>query len=210
MTAKIKLNAASGGGSFSLQAPSSSSNNRVFTIPDVADGTIATTATAGKILQVKNAIKTDTQSVTNGTFTDITGLSISMTPSSSSNKILFRGYVAVSGNENSTPTIKIFRDSTEIGKSTADSTAANNSTATGKFLNISSVTSTGRQLMRQLQFEVLDSPNTTSATTYKVQFAETHLYIYGSTTVYINRPYSGMGAEQHGVISSVTAMEVAA
>ena len=33
MTAKIKLNAASGGGSFSLQAPSSSSNNRVFTYP---------------------------------------------------------------------------------------------------------------------------------------------------------------------------------
>jgi len=42
MTAKIKLNAASGGGSFSLQAPSSSSNNRVFTLPDVADTTVAT------------------------------------------------------------------------------------------------------------------------------------------------------------------------
>jgi len=43
MTAKIKLNAASGGGSFSLQAPSSSANNRVFTLPDLADGTIART-----------------------------------------------------------------------------------------------------------------------------------------------------------------------
>ena len=42
MTAKIKLNAASGGGSFSLQAPSSSSNNRVFTLPDVANATMAT------------------------------------------------------------------------------------------------------------------------------------------------------------------------
>ena len=42
MTAKIKLNASSGGGSFSLQAPSSSSNNRVFTLPDVADTTMAT------------------------------------------------------------------------------------------------------------------------------------------------------------------------
>ena len=42
MSAKIKLNAASGGGSFSLQAPSSSSNNRVFTLPDVADTTMAT------------------------------------------------------------------------------------------------------------------------------------------------------------------------
>ena len=44
MTAKIKLNAASGGGSFSLQAPSSSSNNRVLTLPDTADGTIAKTS----------------------------------------------------------------------------------------------------------------------------------------------------------------------
>ena len=44
MTAKIKLNAASGGGSFSIQAPSSSSNNRVMTLPDTADGTIAKTS----------------------------------------------------------------------------------------------------------------------------------------------------------------------
>ena len=44
MTAKIKLNAASGGGSFSLQAPSSSSNNRVFQLPDSADGTLARTS----------------------------------------------------------------------------------------------------------------------------------------------------------------------
>jgi hypothetical protein len=42
MTAKIKLNAASGGGSFSLQAPSSSANNRVITLPDIADGTLLT------------------------------------------------------------------------------------------------------------------------------------------------------------------------
>ena len=42
MTAKIKLNSASGGGSVSLQAPSSSSNNRVFTLPDIADATMAT------------------------------------------------------------------------------------------------------------------------------------------------------------------------
>ena len=37
MTAKIKLNAASGGGSVSLQAPSSSSNDRVYNLPDSAD-----------------------------------------------------------------------------------------------------------------------------------------------------------------------------
>ena len=42
MTAKIKLNSASGGGSISIQAPSSSSNNRVISLPDIADGTLVT------------------------------------------------------------------------------------------------------------------------------------------------------------------------
>ena len=42
MSAKIKLNAASGGGSISIQAPSSSSNNRVISLPDIADGTMVT------------------------------------------------------------------------------------------------------------------------------------------------------------------------
>tara|TARA_Y100000361_G_scaffold89621_1_gene79667 strand:+ start:9165 stop:9788 length:624 start_codon:yes stop_codon:yes gene_type:complete len=42
MTAKIKLNSASGGGSVSIQAPSSSSNNRVISLPDIADGTLLT------------------------------------------------------------------------------------------------------------------------------------------------------------------------
>ena len=86
MTAKIKLNAASGGGSFSLQAPSSSANNRVFTIPDVADGTIATTATAGKILQVIQG-STDSEVTTSSTTYVDTGLSQAIT-TTGSNKVL--------------------------------------------------------------------------------------------------------------------------
>ena len=93
MTAKIKLNAASGGGSFSLQAPSSSSNNRVFTIPDIADGTIATTATAGKILQVVPVFKGDRFRTTSTSFTDITGMSVTITPIAANSKILVQGSV---------------------------------------------------------------------------------------------------------------------
>ena len=174
-----------------------------------SDGKVAFPNTStGKILQVKNAIKTDTQSISNDTFTDVAGLSLSITPSSSSNKVLFKGYVALCGVANTSMAIRIFRDSTEIGKSTADSTAANNSTATAKSLNISSTT--GRQRMEQLHFEVLDSPNTTSAVTYKVKFAETHLHNHTGTTIYVNRPHTGMNSDQHGVISSTTVMEVAA
>tara|TARA_A100001201_G_scaffold63463_1_gene60018 strand:+ start:125 stop:715 length:591 start_codon:yes stop_codon:yes gene_type:complete len=65
MTAKIKLNAASGGGSFSLQAPSSSSNNRVFTLPDVADATMATLNGISEFDQwYLTSVKTDNSDIT--------------------------------------------------------------------------------------------------------------------------------------------------
>ena len=107
---------------------------------------------------------------------------------------------------NGTATLKIFRDSTEIGKSTADGTTANNSTGYIKILNAGSATTSGRSQVFQVQFEVLDSPSTTSAITYKCQFAETHI----GAAVYVNRPFSGTGTDHHGSISSITAMEVAA
>ena len=70
MTAKIKLNAASGGGSFSLQAPSSSSNNRVFTLPDSADATLLTsTASLGKFASYALLKDTKSQNTDGGTFT---------------------------------------------------------------------------------------------------------------------------------------------
>ena len=45
----------------------------------------------GKILQVKQTFKNDTASTNSGTFAAISGLTVSITPSSSSNKILFSG-----------------------------------------------------------------------------------------------------------------------
>ena len=100
MTAKIKLNAASGGGSFSLQAPSASANNRVFTIPDVADGTIATTATAGKTLQVVQNVTTTRTATSSGTFVATSAL-VTITPTVASSKILiqFTGNGNTQGND---------------------------------------------------------------------------------------------------------------
>ena len=89
MTAKIKLNAASGGGSFSLQAPSSSSNNRVMTLPDTADGTIITSTNLPDGL-VKQHLQTTYSTQVNNTtssFAD-TGLTLSITPTSTGSKIL--------------------------------------------------------------------------------------------------------------------------
>ena len=70
MTAKIKLNAASGGGSFSLQAPSSSANNRVFTLPDLADATLLTSnAALGKFASYAIICDQKTSGTHGGTFT---------------------------------------------------------------------------------------------------------------------------------------------
>jgi hypothetical protein len=84
MTAKIKLNAASGGGSFSLQAPSSSSNNRVFTLPDSADATLLTsTSSVGKVLQVIQSTLTSQATHASSSLGDL-GLSASITPQTNS------------------------------------------------------------------------------------------------------------------------------
>ena len=111
MTAKIKLNAASGGGSISIQAPSSSSNNRVIALPDLADGTLVTSQStldatklsgnlpalngsaltnlsAGKILQVINQESTTGFATTSTTFVDVFDFTADITPSATSSKVL--------------------------------------------------------------------------------------------------------------------------
>ena len=203
MTAKIKLNAASGGGSFSLQAPSSSSNNRVFTIPDVADGTIATTATAGKILQVKQAVKTDTFLLDGQTTFDIPNLTIAITPSSSSNKILvFYNVSAAAEAGGYAGLLFVFRDSTQIYLGDASS----NRTRASSYILSHSAVDYGSQEMFDLSGTFLDSPSTTSSTTYKLSVKAQNT----GKAFYVNRHNSDAnGSGSPRTASSITVMEVA-
>jgi hypothetical protein len=198
MTAKIKLNAASGGGSFSLQAPSSSSNNRVMTLPDTADGTILTTTNpkAGNIIQVVSTTKTDDFSTTSTSFTDITGLSVAITPSSTSNKILVFMSVDASNTVASRSVIVgLFRGSTNLLGS-----AANNRKRGFQLANFGDV-----NVGESIGFQFLDSPSTTSETTYKVQIAAQ------ADTAVVNRSGSDANNAGYGYrsASSITVMEVA-
>ena len=192
MTAKIKLNAASGGGSFSLQAPSSSSNNRVFTIPDEADATLLTSNTStGKILQVLQVGKTDITSVQssgNNDYSDIPNFSLAITPSSTSSKILVMVALTVGGNSGAF-SLKLFRGSTEIGSPSSGTRPA----MIHRY--------TAAQYLDSNIINFLDSPNTTSATTYKLQIS-TH----GNAMV-INR-YSV--SDDFTTASYLTLMEVGA
>jgi len=104
-------------GSVSLQAPASTTGgaHRVLTLPDV-DGTVATTTTAGKILQVVEGSTTTTVSTTSAGYID-TGLSQAITPLQTGSQILvivsqhvgFERYSTSNG-----ASLKLFQDSTVI------------------------------------------------------------------------------------------------
>jgi hypothetical protein len=145
---------------------------------------------AFRILQVVSATKTDTSSTTSATLSDITGLSVSITPSATSSKVLIIAS-GLFGSDSSAQShyIQLIRGTTSIGVPAGGTT--------NQTLNLYPGASGNREAWA-LSF--LDSPATTSATTYKLQFAAT-----GGATLYINR-----GTTDNRGISTITAYEVSA
>ena len=157
---------------------------------------------AGAILQVLQAVKTDTQATTSTSPVDVSGLSVAITPRSTSNKILVMMDVAVGTAEStgSLGAVYLLRGSTNIYVGDA---ASNRARATAQIDNNAGDMSFS--IVRN-HATFLDSPSSTSEQTYKVQF-ETH---NGANEVYINR--SGNDGDQtyiQRVASSITVMEVA-
>ena len=152
-----------------------------------------TVPSQGKILQVVSTTKTDLFSTTSTTNVDITGLSVSITPSATSSKIFVVCNV-VQGHSNSGywNYLTLLRDSTAINVGTGGTT--DNSTATiytaSGFANSS------------VSITALDSPSSTSALTYKVQMR----IKAGGGTGRINS-LANVGSE--GSSSTITVMEVA-
>tara|TARA_R100001015_G_C4541225_1_gene105206 strand:- start:210 stop:746 length:537 start_codon:yes stop_codon:yes gene_type:complete len=162
-------------------------SNITGTLPVANGGTALTsgfingTSTPGKILQVKHDAHTGVASTTSSSYQDIP-LEVSITPSSSSNKILCfvnLASIATSSSSTSAISVNIVRDSTEI--------AVTNNFGFGQ-------TSGANYFTLGLHKE--DSPSSTSALTYKVQFRNRE-----SNTVTINS-YNGNN-------STLTVMEVA-
>ena len=166
--------------------------------------TSAPNLTTGKVLQIVQAVKTDTFSTTGGSLEDITGLSLSITPASASNKILITATI-----NHSVTTVdrwmifQLVRGSTAIFKG---DTSGSRTSAT-IFNNIGNFTGAGVHILNS-HFEYLDSPNTTSATTYKIQ---TSRQSDSAPYVVINRSINDTNGSSGGrSVSSITAMEVAA
>jgi len=149
----------------------------------------------GKVLQVVSTTKTDTFSTSSTSFVDVTGLSVSITPSSASNKILVIASI-YAGNNTQYSHARLVRDSTAI--CIGDAFSSNSRVSFNNFYTADSSTYKGGTQ------NFLDSPATTSATTYKVQL------MAGSATVYLN--YGGTADTDFArgrTASTITVMEIA-
>jgi len=120
--------------------------------------------TTGKVLQVVQAIDTTQLSTTSSSLVDV-GLSASITPSSSSNKILI--IVDAQG-----------QNPADVGWGNA---IVRNSTVVFQTNTYSNYSSQETQTNRRASYCYLDSPSTTSATTYKLQ-----VYCYNPGTILMN------------------------
>lgn len=148
----------------------------------------------GKILQVVSATTVTAFSTTAASFTDWTGMSVSITPSATSSKVLVVSNF-FGGMDASTDTgmLILVRDATTLGASTDATTRNQNHIFTS---NSSARIATPGALT------YLDSPATTSATTYKLQLRTANL-----ATLYLNR---WALSDAQGASSTITVMEVGA
>jgi len=121
-------------------------------------------SSGGKILQEKTVNKTDTFTTASGTFTDITDLSITITPSSASNKIKVSFQLQIGNTNNGDYTfVRLIRDATPIAIGDAVGSRIQ-STAAWRITDVAGVMTVA------IDFE--DDPATTSPTTYKVQMTK--------------------------------------
>jgi hypothetical protein len=167
-------------------------------IPSGVTMTNSGTATGfGKVLQVVQTVKTDTTSTTSTSLTDISGFSVSITPSSASNKVLITVSVNGGASTGSIAALRLTRDGTTIAA--GDSAGNRPVVLTGWYPGSASAS----QFTTSMQL-FLDSPNTTSSTTYQVQWKTQ------SGTLYLNRN-SRDNNDTNDVrsISTITAMEIA-
>ena len=155
-------------------------------------------ANSGSVLQVVQSTKTDTQTFS-GMYTawaDISGLSVTITPSSASSRIVILGHIAVGASGNP-PQLRILRNSSLIFAS--DPAGSRKQAFVQPWGGGSNVE------MFPTSPVFVDSPGTTSAVTYKFQIS-----IGGGATNHINRSdrdQDGSYEDARGA-SSILVMEI--
>ena len=145
-------------------------------------------AAGGKVLQVVSVSTTTKTTVQSTCYSDVTNLTASITPTSSSSKVLVLVTVAglqkPSGNTQEAPSLRLLRGATEIAAQ----------------INIMYSAGSIGYFQVTTGFTYLDSPSTTSSTTYKMQ-------IRGRDAS--NGPVA-VNTDNGGENSTITLLEIAA
>lgn len=159
-----------------------------------------TQASAGTVLQVLQAVKTDTFSTSSTSYVDITGLSVSITPKFSTSKILVM-YQLNTGVDTAIQGIfmQLVRNSTPIFVGDAAGSRPQTTSTNGL---------TNAYGVLDMSGSYLDFPATTSATTYKIQ-----MMVNGGSPYlgYVNRGVNDRNTSLYDArtASSIIVMEVA-
>ena len=152
---------------------------------------------ASKIVQVVSTNLPSTFSTTSTSYTDLTGLSVSITPTLDTSKVLVFVNLQASVSADIGVFFQLVRDTTAIDIGDA---AGSRTRASFSYIQ----NDTGLQ-QGNLGLNFLDSPATTAATTYKMQM------LVNSGTAYINRGGTDTDAANRGrTASNITVMEVLA
>jgi hypothetical protein len=162
-------------------------------------GTLSVTSgnlPAGSVLQVvqtTNTSRSATACVNGGT--DMPGMSVNITPSSASNKILVLINIAFNAPENENLVGMLLRNGTKINQNTSGPGVAG-------FFGIATAND-GNYRMWSASGAFLDSPATTSAITYKLQGGGCN----GTRTLYLNGTGRNSSTDATGS-STITVMEI--
>ena len=164
------------------------------------DGVAISGLPAGAVLQVKQAVTDATWSTTSTTLVDVTGMSVSITPSATSSKILVIvdahiGYDVYAG------VFHLLRDTTKIYA------GAGGLNRCGLYTNYYETSGGPHYALLPLTANYLDSPATTSSITYKLQGSG----VGSGLVTYVNRSHGNINDPNRDGLtaSSITVMEIA-
>ena len=203
----IKLTADSNGGTFELKAPSSSSNTRVLTLPDTANGTVLTTTNpkAGNAVQVVQTVKTDKFSTTSFTsYTDI-GPQGSITATKAGNKIMVEIMLNIGCDNSRHVAFRLEKDGAAVSGAQGD--AAGSNRKQGCF-HMYQDDQNGKHDQHNFFLKYLDTAADTNAHTYNIACIDWGGQ--GTTQITCNSSESdGDQAFESRTISTVTLTEIA-
>jgi hypothetical protein len=159
------------------------------------------------ILQVVSTTKSDTFSTTSTAYTPITGLSVTITPSSTNSKIMIFATVSIGASATiAAPRLRFTRNGSAVG--VGDLVGSRAQATSGAVPDAGTDALTAEYNVSTVPMEFLDSPASTSALTYAIDIRR------GSSTrtLQVNRndDYQNDGDAQNStLVSSITVMEVA-